>query len=106
MPCPQRKRGGGINLITKPVPVGTGGPGAAPKITGSLQANAGDSGRYNLGLNIARTHDRLTLTMDAGLRHDPFEETAERVRSRYNVVADRFLDARQHQAVDGASDNA
>lgn len=98
--------GGIINLITKPVPVGTGGPSAAPKLTGSLQANAGDSGRYNLGLNLARTHDRLTLTLDAGLRHDPFEQTIDHVRSRYDATAGRFLDARQHQDIEGASDHA
>lgn len=97
--------GGVINLITKPVPLATGGPTVAPKITGSLQANAGDSGRYNLGLNLARTHDRLTLTVDAALRHDPYEQTVERIRNRHDNGAG-FVSSRQFQNIGGASDHA
>ena len=93
--------GGVINLITKPTVVK---PGAVT--TGSIRANAGDNGRYNVSGNIAYSHDKLTLTADAGVRHDSFVVETERERDIYNTAAGRFLPARQTQVADGASDSA
>ncbi|MNX57149.1 catecholate siderophore receptor CirA [compost metagenome] len=97
--------GGVINLITKPAPRQAGAT-AAPTTTGSVRANIGDHGRYNLGFNAARTQDRLTLTADAGLRHDTYVQQVDRLRERFDVASDRFLEARQRQDVDGAFDHA
>lgn len=98
--------GGVINLITRPVQRQAGAAAATPTITGSVRANVGDDGRYNLGFNAARTRDRLTLTADAGLRHDTFVQQVDRLRERFDAAADRFLQARQRQEVDGAFDHA
>lgn len=92
---------GVINLITKPTQTR---PGVTS--TGSVRANIGDDGRYNLGLNLARSMDKLTLTADVGQRHDTFEQTMERLRERFDIGANRFLEARQSQVTDGASDSA
>ncbi|MGO4687583.1 TonB-dependent receptor domain-containing protein [Brevundimonas sp. 2YAF1] len=97
--------GGVINLITKPVQAQPGATTTATT-TGSVQANVGDSGRYSLGVNLARTRDRLTLTADAGLRHDPFDQTVDRLRARLDAPSRRFLEARQTQAIEGAADHA
>jgi len=52
-----------INLITKQVHrVGR---------SGSVRANLGSSGRRNVGLSGAYSSDKLTLSADAGARHDP-----------------------------------
>lgn len=93
--------GGVINLISKPNIVR---PGATT--TGSVRANIGDNGSYNLGLNVAHTHDKVTLTADAALRHDAFEQTMERLRERFDTASGLFLPARQSQVVEGAADNA
>ena len=97
--------GGVINLITQPVPIASGAA-AAPTTMGSVRANVGDDGRYNLGVNAARTKDRLTLTLDAGLRHDASVQRVDRLRERFDAAAERFVQARQRQDVDGAFDHA
>jgi outer membrane receptor protein involved in Fe transport len=93
--------GGVINLITKPTPVR---PGVTR--TGSVRAAVGDAGRYNLGLNAAWSRDRLTLTADAGLRHDAFAQRIDHLRERFDAGSGQFLEARQSQDVDGVSDSA
>jgi len=93
--------GGVINLITKPNVVR---PGATT--TGSVRANIGDNGSYNLGFNVAHTRDKLTLTTDASLRHDAFEQQMDRIRERFDLASGRFLEARQSQDIEGAADNA
>jgi outer membrane receptor protein involved in Fe transport len=92
--------GGVINLITKPTTVK---PGATT--TGSVRANVGDDGRYNAGGNIAYTRDKLTLTGDAGVRHDTYVIETERERDLYDTASARFLPAHQTQVADGASDS-
>ena len=91
--------GGVINLISKPNTVRQG-----QTTTGSLRANVGDDGRYNFGGNIAHVIGKTTLTGDLGVRHDGFVQEVERLRSRFDVGSGQFLDARQTQVIDGASD--
>lgn len=93
--------GGVINLISKPR---TTRPGTTT--SGSIRANVGDSGRYNIGGNVVRTDGKLTLSADAGVRHDAFVQEVERLRTRLDTPSGRFLEARQTQDVDGASDSA
>lgn len=91
--------GGVINLISKPNAVR---PGATT--TGSLRANIGDGGRYNFGGNIAHVIGKTTLTTDVGVRHDGFVQEIERIRSRLDAGSGQFLESRQSQIIDGASD--
>lgn len=93
--------GGVINLITKPTKT-------APGVTtsGSVRANVGDSGRANLGINVAHTRDRLTLTADLSLRHEIFRQQMNRLRESLDAGSGTFLPARQSQNLDGASNNA
>jgi outer membrane receptor protein involved in Fe transport len=91
--------GGVINLISKPNAVP---PGATT--TGSLRANIGDNGRYNFGGNIAHVVGKTTLTADLGVRHDGFRQEIERLRTRLDAGSGQFLESRQSQIIDGASD--
>ncbi|MDP3802201.1 TonB-dependent receptor domain-containing protein [Brevundimonas sp.] len=91
--------GGVINLISKPNAVR---PGATT--TGSLRANIGDDGRYNFGGNIAHVIGKTTLTADVGVRHDGFIQEIERLRTRLDSGSGQFLESRQSQIIDGASD--
>lgn len=92
--------GGVINLITKPAQARPG-----KSTSGSVRANIGDNGRANLGISLNHTRDRLTLTADANLRHEVFRMRVDRLRERFDVPSGQFLEARQTQTVDGASDN-
>ncbi|HZW16042.1 MAG TPA: outer membrane beta-barrel family protein [Brevundimonas sp.] len=91
--------GGVINLISKPNAVR---PGATT--TGSIRANIGDDGRYNLGGNIAHVVGKTTLTGDVGVRHDGFTQEIDRLRTRLDAGSGQFLESRQSQVIDGASD--
>lgn len=93
--------GGVINLITRPT-----APRPGVTTTGSIRANVGDAGRYNLGLNAAHADGKLTLTADAGLRHDTFVQDVDRLRARLDAGSGRFLESRQSQDTEGASDSA
>ncbi|HYC66880.1 outer membrane beta-barrel family protein [Brevundimonas sp.] len=84
--------GGVINLITKPTVVR---PGATT--TGSVRVNAGEEGRYNVGLSAAFSRDRLTLSGDVGVRHDMILQDVERVRERFDAGSGQFLESRQTQ---------
>jgi outer membrane receptor protein involved in Fe transport len=91
--------GGVINLISKPNAVRQG-----QTTTGSLRANIGDGGRYNFGGNIAHVMGKTTLTADLGVRHDGFTQEIDRLRTRFDAGSGQFLESRQSQVVDGASD--
>ncbi|MFN3930528.1 MAG: TonB-dependent receptor domain-containing protein [Brevundimonas sp.] len=91
--------GGVINLISKPNAVRQG-----QTTTGSLRANIGDNGRWNIGGNIAHVIGKTTLTADVGLRHDAFEQQIERLRTTFDAGSGQFLEARQSQNVDGEAD--
>ena len=92
--------GGVINLISKPNAVRPGNT-----TTGSLRANIGDNGRWNIGGNIAHVMGKTTLTADIGLRHDAFVQEIERLRTRFDAGSNQFLEARQSQTIEGDSDN-
>lgn len=83
--------GGVINLITKPVPVAVaaaaaaGTPGAAVT-TGSLRANVGDHGRWNVGASGSRQQGKLTLTGDLSYRHDEQSLSFGRLREQLNAA--------------------
>lgn len=91
--------GGVINLISKPNAVRQG-----QTTTGSLRANIGDGGRWNVGGNIAHVIGKTTLTADVGVRHDAFDQEIERLRTRFDAGSSQFLEARQSQTVDGEAD--
>ncbi len=93
--------GGVINLITKP-----NRPRAQPTTTGSVRANVGNDERYNFGLSTVLTRDKLTLTADANIRHDTFIQSVDRVRTRFDPGSGQFLESRNTQNGDGATDNA
>lgn len=83
--------GGVINLITKPVPAAVaaaaaaGTPGAAVT-TGSLRANVGDHGRWNVGASGSRQQGKLTLTGDLSYRHDEQSLSFGRLREQLNAA--------------------
>ncbi|RZJ98135.1 MAG: TonB-dependent receptor [Brevundimonas sp.] len=93
--------GGVINLISKP-----NRPAARPTNTGSVRANIGNDDRWNLGVSAVMTRDKLTLTADANLRHDTFVQSVDRVRTRFDPGSGQFLESRNTQNGDGATDNA
>lgn len=81
--------GGVINLITKPTPSAANGqPGAPAQITrtGSIRANAGDNGRWNLGAGGTWQQDRLTLTGDASYRYDQQAFAFDRIREQLSPL--------------------
>lgn len=92
--------GGVINLISKPNAVRAGAT-----TTGSIRANIGDNGRYNIGGSIAHVMGKTTLSADIGVRHDAFLQEVERIRERFDAGAGRFLQSRQSQNIEGDSDN-
>lgn len=92
--------GGVINLITKPTTVRP-----TQTTTGSIRANVGDAGRYNLGVSVAHVNGKLTLSADAGVRHDGYVAEVERLRERLDTGSGQFLQSRTTQDVDGFSDN-
>lgn len=92
--------GGVINLITRP---NLPRPGASH--SGSVRANIGTEGRYNLGLNGAWSRDRLTLTGDAGLRHDVRAYTSEGQRDRIDLSSGDVFQSRQTSEAEIPSDS-
>ncbi len=91
--------GGVINLITKP-----NQPRPGTVSTGSLSANVGDDGRWNLGLSGSRESGPLTLSGNLGVRHDKGEQIIRRERERLDTASGLFLPSTQDQNVDFASD--
>lgn len=73
--------GGIINLISKPT---TTSPDALT--TGSLRANVGDNGRWNLGAGGSWQKDKLTLSGDLSYRSDPTELEFVRLREQLDPV--------------------
>ena len=91
--------GGVINLISKPNAVRQG-----QTTTGSIRANIGDGGRWNVGGNIAHVIGKTTLTADVGVRHDAFTQEIDRLRTRFDAGSGQFLEARQTQDIEGEAD--
>lgn len=73
--------GGVINLITKPT-----APRAGTQTTGSIRANVGDNGRWNLGASGSWQKDRLTLSGDLSYRADPNRYEFDRLREQLDPV--------------------
>ncbi|MFT4954111.1 MAG: outer membrane receptor protein involved in Fe transport [Brevundimonas sp.] len=69
--------GGVINLITRPT-----APRRGVQSTGSVRANVGDDGRWNLGLSGSRQKDDLTLSGDLSYRSDPNQFSFQREREQ------------------------
>lgn len=92
--------GGVINLISRPTTVRAG-----QTTTGSLRANIGDSGRYNVGGSLSHVNGPTTVSADVGVRHDAYLQELERLRTRFDAGSGRFLEARQSQNVEGDSDS-
>lgn len=77
--------GGVINLITKPTPAAVPGAPGAPATTtttGSLRANIGDNGRWNVGASGSRQRGKLTLTGDVSYRYDDQTFSFDRLREQ------------------------
>jgi outer membrane receptor protein involved in Fe transport len=91
--------GGVINLITKP-----NMPKPGMTTTGSIRANVGDDGRWNLGFSGSQTRGDLTLSGDLGVRHETVEQLVERERDRLDTVSGLFLPSRQRQDIDVDAD--
>lgn len=92
--------GGVINLISRPTTVRPG-----QTTTGSLRANIGDSGRYNVGGSVSHVNGPTTVSADVGVRHDAYLQELERLRTRFDAGSGQFLEARQSQNVEGDSDS-
>ena len=73
--------GGVINLITKPTTVR---PGLVT--TGSVRANVGPDGRWNLGVSGSWARDKLTLSGDLSARMDSNSPEFTRVREGLDPV--------------------
>jgi len=73
--------GGVINLITKPT-----APRPGVQTTGSIRANVGDHGRWNVGASGSWQKDRLTLSGDLSYRADPQEVEFSRIREQFDPV--------------------
>lgn len=93
--------GGVINLITKQTTVRP-----TQTTNGSVRANIGDNGRYNIGASVAHVQGKATLSADVGLRHDLYISELERLRERFDAGSNRYLQTRQTQSIDGDSDSA
>jgi outer membrane receptor protein involved in Fe transport len=89
--------GGVINLITKK------GRGAGR--SGSVRGNISDNGRYNLGASGAYNSNKLTLTGDAGIRHNKNKFTSVDERSRLDADTGAFIDSRQASTAAGDGDS-
>ena len=91
--------GGVINLITKPNP-----PRPGTVATGSVSANLGEDGRWNLGFNGSRTSGRATVSGNLGVRRDAGRQVIRRERERLDAASGLFLPSTQDQDVDFVSD--
>ncbi|MDB5443337.1 MAG: TonB-dependent receptor [Phenylobacterium sp.] len=82
-----------INLVTK-----TGrGVGAS----GSVRANVGGAGRRNLSVSGSYNADKLTLSGDAGWRHDPQHSVGVDDRVSLDPITGRRVTARTTNDFDG-----
>jgi outer membrane receptor protein involved in Fe transport len=91
--------GGVINLITKP-----NAPKPGMTTTGSVRANVGDDGRWNLGLSGSQVRGPLTLSADLGVRHDTIEQIVDRDRARLDTLSGQFLPSTQRQNIEADAD--
>ncbi|QYF88150.1 TonB-dependent receptor domain-containing protein [Brevundimonas sp. PAMC22021] len=78
--------GGVINLITKPT-----APKAGSTSTGSVRANVGDGGRWNVGVSGSRQDGPLTLSGDLSYRADPIGIEFLRQRERLDPATGALI---------------
>ncbi|MFI4964855.1 MAG: TonB-dependent receptor domain-containing protein [Caulobacterales bacterium] len=76
-----------INLVTRKV--------RKPGRSGSVRLNLGTAGRRNGGVTGAYSADRLTLSGDAGFRHDPQHSVTLDDRSRFDATGAPLETVRQ-----------
>ena len=94
--------GGVINLITKP-----SAPKPGSTSTGSVRANVGDGGRWNLGVSGSRQDGSLTLSGDLSYREDPIGIELARERERFDPVTGALVSTMTvTQDVDQSQDGA
>ncbi|PHY21243.1 TonB-dependent receptor domain-containing protein [Caulobacter sp. BP25] len=82
-----------INLITKKT--------QKPGVNGTARLNVGPNGRYNGGVSATRREGKLTLSGDAGYRHDTQKGVQEIDRAALDKASGQFLPSR----FDAAQDN-
>lgn len=78
---------GVINLVTKRT--------RKPGFTGSVRANVGTDGRYNGGVSGAYSSSKVTVSGDAGVRHDERESTSTTERARLDETSGEFIESRR-----------
>lgn len=78
--------GGVINLISKPTE-----PPPGAQTTGSLRANIGNEGRWNVGASGSWQKDRLTLSGDLSYRFDANAFDFQRVREQFSPLTGAVL---------------
>jgi outer membrane receptor protein involved in Fe transport len=81
-----------INLITKKT--------QKPGVNGSVRLNVTPDGRYNTGISATRRAGKLTLSGDAGYRHDTQEARQEIDRAVLDTASGKFLVSRQDAEVE------
>lgn len=81
-----------INLITKKT--------QKPGVNGSVRLNVTPDGRYNTGISATRRAGKLTLSGDAGYRHDTQEARQEIDRATLDTASGKFLVSRQDAEVE------
>lgn len=86
-----------INLITKK----TRKPGA----NGSVRANASTDGRYNGGISGSYINGKLSLSGDAGYRHDDQLFRSKSERATRDAASGQFLESRQASRSQGDGDS-
>jgi outer membrane receptor protein involved in Fe transport len=72
-----------INLITKKT--------QKPGVNGTARLNVGPNGRYNGGVSATRREGKLTLSGDAGYRHDTQKGVQEIDRAALDRASGQFL---------------
>lgn len=82
-----------INLITKKT--------QKPGVNGTARLNVGPNGRYNGGVSATRRAGKLTLSGDAGYRHDTQKAYQEIDRATLDKASGQFLPSR----FDASQDN-
>ncbi|WP_411287556.1 TonB-dependent receptor domain-containing protein [Phenylobacterium sp.] len=86
-----------INLVTKTV--------RKPGRSGSMRASIGSAGRHNAGISGAYNSRKLTLSGDAGFRHDSQKQGGRDQRERLDPVTGQFVESIQTFANASAVDS-
>jgi len=85
-----------INLITRKV--------RKAGRAGSIRANLGTAGRRNAGANVTYNSNKLTLSADAGARHDPQHSTSADTRQVADPLTGQLQDTRRDFSLKGPLD--